>query len=89
MATVGILDFDAYYAVNEEGYTNLKWNETKELWNITSVPTYLNTYYMESTHVPDTYIEWYIRRLCFKTYYDIENENGEFDMQFFVDEYVS
>ena len=71
-------------AVDEEGYTNLKWNETKELWNITSVPTYLNTYYMESTHVPDTYIEWYIKRLCFKTYYDIANENGEFDMQFFV-----
>ena len=63
-------------------YSNLKYNGTSDEWTLTSAASGMaRTYNMESTNASGEYIEWYNEKF---TIHNDVNNNGAFDMQFFV-----
>lgn len=63
-------------------YSKLKYLDTKDSWTLTPAQSGMTmTYNMESTNASDEYIEWY--RGKFAIHNEV-NENGDFDMQFYV-----
>ena len=63
-------------------YSNLKYLETKDSWTLTPAASGMTmTYNMKSTNASTEYVEWYNGKF---TIHDEVNNNGAFDMQFFV-----
>ncbi len=63
-------------------YSNLKYNGTSDEWTLTPAASGMaRTYNMESTNASGEYIEWYNEKF---TIHNDVNNNGAFDMQFFV-----
>ena len=63
-------------------YSNLKYLETKDSWTLTPAASGMTmTYNMKSTNASTDYVEWYNGKF---TIHDEVNNNGAFDMQFFV-----
>lgn len=63
-------------------YSNLKYDGTSDEWTLTSAASGMaRTYNMESTNASGEYIEWYNEKF---TIHNDVNNNGAFDMQFFV-----
>ena len=63
-------------------YSNLKYLEIEDSWTLTPAKSGMTmTYNMESTNASGEYIEWY--RGKFAIHNEV-NENGDFDMQFYV-----
>ena len=63
-----------------DSHYNLKYNDTKDTWSLTSVAGKENTYRMQSTNTA-YFAEFYTGKF---TLYKEANDQGEFDMQFFV-----
>ena len=68
--------------VLDGNYSNLKYLETKDSWTLTPAASGMTmTYNMESTNASGEYIEWYNGKFAI---HNEVNENGDFDMQFYV-----
>ena len=67
-------------AIKVDTHYNLKYNDTKDTWSLTSVAGKENTYRMQSTNTA-YFAEFYTGKF---TLYKEANDQGEFDMQFFV-----
>lgn len=67
-------------AIKVGTHYNLKYNDTKDTWSLTSVAGKENTYRMQSTNTA-YFAEFYTGKF---TLYKEANDQGEFDMQFFV-----
>lgn len=67
-------------AIKVDSHYNLKYNDTKDTWSLTSVAGKENTYRMQSTNTA-YFAEFYTGKF---TLYKEANDQGEFDMQFFV-----
>ncbi|MBP3585949.1 MAG: InlB B-repeat-containing protein [Paludibacteraceae bacterium] len=68
--------------VIEGKYSNLKYLETIDSWTLTEAASGMTmTYNMKSTNASTEYVEWYNGKF---TIHDEVNNNGAFDMQFFV-----